>query len=121
MKRELSASQSVVNRVVRLSVIVIFLVVNAEVVSAQQNVQSLKEQSGSSGIEPVLVEDRETNGPSENQSEKNTSQNKPWAPPPPPPDEFDWIQLTSGEWLKGDFKVMYDYVIEFDSDELDLL
>lgn len=34
--------------------------------------------------------------------------------------DFDWIQLTSGEWLKGDFKVMYDYVVEFDSEELDL-
>lgn len=24
-----------------------------------------------------------------------------WQPPPPPPDDFDWIQLKSGEWLKG--------------------
>jgi putative salt-induced outer membrane protein YdiY len=39
---------------------------------------------------------------------------------PPPDSEFDWIQLTSGEWLKGDFKVMYDYEVEFDSDEMDL-
>jgi putative salt-induced outer membrane protein YdiY len=45
----------------------------------------------------------------------------PWEAFEPPPDaDFDWIQLTSGEWLKGDFKVLYDYVIEFDSDELDL-
>jgi len=45
----------------------------------------------------------------------------PWDAFMPPVDtEFDWIQLTSGEWLKGDFKVLYDYVIEFDSDELDL-
>jgi hypothetical protein len=29
----------------------------------------------------------------------------PWTPPPPP-DEFDWIQLNSGEWLKGEFKVL---------------
>lgn len=40
---------------------------------------------------------------------------------PPVDSEYDWIQLTSGEWLKGDFKVLYDYVIEFDSDELNLL
>jgi putative salt-induced outer membrane protein YdiY len=40
---------------------------------------------------------------------------------PPVDTEYDWIQLTSGEWLKGDFKVMYDFEIEFDSDELDLL
>jgi hypothetical protein len=40
---------------------------------------------------------------------------------PPPDDKFDWIQLTSGEWLKGELKVLYDYQVEFDSDELDLL
>jgi len=44
-----------------------------------------------------------------------------WTPPPPPPDEFDWIQLNSGEWLKGEFKVLYDDKVEFDSDELGLL
>lgn len=40
---------------------------------------------------------------------------------PPVDTEFDWMQMTSGEWLKGDFKVLYDGVIEFDSDEFDLL
>ncbi|UCD34469.1 MAG: DUF481 domain-containing protein [Nitrospiraceae bacterium] len=40
---------------------------------------------------------------------------------PPPDDKFDWIQLSSGEWLKGEFKVFYDYQVEFDSDELGLL
>jgi hypothetical protein len=45
----------------------------------------------------------------------------PWDRFEPPPDEqFDWIQLTSGEWLKGDFKVMYELNLEFDSDELNL-
>jgi putative salt-induced outer membrane protein YdiY len=44
-----------------------------------------------------------------------------WAPPPPMPDEFDWVQLTSGEWLKGEIKVMYEESLEFDSDKLDLL
>jgi len=43
-----------------------------------------------------------------------------WSPPPPPPDEFDWIQLTSGEWLKGELKVLYEKKLEFDSDKLDL-
>jgi len=38
-----------------------------------------------------------------------------------PADEaYDWIQLTSGEWLKGEIKAMYSYSLEFDSDELDL-
>ena len=39
---------------------------------------------------------------------------------PPPDDKFDWIQLTNGEWLKGEFNVLYDYEVEFDSDELNL-
>lgn len=44
-----------------------------------------------------------------------------WQPPPPPPDEFDWVQLTSGEWLKGEFRAMYEEELEFDSDKLGLL
>jgi putative salt-induced outer membrane protein YdiY len=44
-----------------------------------------------------------------------------WAPPPPMPDKFDWVQLTSGEWLKGEIQVMYEESLEFDSDKLDLL
>jgi len=42
-----------------------------------------------------------------------------WAPPAPAPDKFDWIQLTSGEWLKGEIKSMRDEDLEFESDELD--
>lgn len=44
-----------------------------------------------------------------------------WESAAPIPDKFDWIQLTSGEWLKGELNVLYDNVLEFDSDELDLL
>ncbi len=45
----------------------------------------------------------------------------PWEAFAPPIDsEFDWLQLTSGEWLKGNFKVMYDFTLEFDSDEMGL-
>lgn len=44
-----------------------------------------------------------------------------WEPQPPMPDKFDWVQLKSGEWLKGEIKVMYEKSLEFDSEELDLL
>jgi len=44
-----------------------------------------------------------------------------WEPPPPMPDEFDWVQLVSGEWLKGEIRAMYEDSLEFDSEELDLL
>ena len=40
---------------------------------------------------------------------------------PPQDKKYDWIQLTSGEWLKGEFIFLYNYSVEFDSDELDLL
>lgn len=40
---------------------------------------------------------------------------------PPEDNKFDWIQLTSDEWLKGDLKALYDYKLEFDSDNLELL
>ena len=46
---------------------------------------------------------------------------KDWQPTPPMPEKFDWIQLTSDEWLKGEIIAMYDDKLEFDSDELDLL
>ncbi|MEY4388269.1 MAG: hypothetical protein RLY20_3552 [Verrucomicrobiota bacterium] len=45
-----------------------------------------------------------------------------WRPPAPSGnDGFDWIQLTSGEWLKGKIKSMQDEKLEFDSEELDSL
>ena len=44
-----------------------------------------------------------------------------WTPDGSRPIGFDWIQLTNGEWLKGDLKVLYNDSLEFDSDELDLL
>ena len=42
-----------------------------------------------------------------------------WQPPPPMPDDFDWVQLVSGEWLKGEIIVLYEEELEFDSEELD--
>jgi putative salt-induced outer membrane protein YdiY len=36
----------------------------------------------------------------------------------PPVDGFDWIQLKSGEWLKGRIKAMQERQLEFDSEEL---
>ena len=36
----------------------------------------------------------------------------------PPDDNFDWIQLKSGEWLKGRLKAMQERQIEFESEKL---
>ena len=42
-----------------------------------------------------------------------------WRPRPPMPDDADWVQLTSGEWLRGEIVAMYQESLEFDSDKLD--
>ena len=39
----------------------------------------------------------------------------------PPNDGFDWIQLASGEWLKGELIGLIDDELEFDSEILDEL
>jgi putative salt-induced outer membrane protein YdiY len=42
-----------------------------------------------------------------------------WQPTSEFKGKFDWIQMTSGEWVKGEIMVMYDENLEFDSDEFD--
>lgn len=72
-------------------------------------------------VEKVNAQMDPKNDPNVSES-KNAQPGSPsWVPPTAPPEKFDWIQLTSGEWLKGDLKVLYDDKLEFDSDELDLL
>lgn len=43
------------------------------------------------------------------------------APPAPRSGEFDWMQFTNGEWLKGEISDLQDDDFVFDSDELDEL
>lgn len=42
-----------------------------------------------------------------------------WGTALPPTEKFHWVQTTSGEWLKGELKVLYNESLEFDSDEFD--
>ena len=44
-----------------------------------------------------------------------------WETSKPTVTDFDWVQLVSGEWLKGEIKAMFKETLEFDSDKLDLL
>ena len=39
----------------------------------------------------------------------------------PPAKAFDWMELQSGEWLKGEFKEIYSGDVVFDSDEMDVV
>lgn len=47
------------------------------------------------------------------------SDQEPPAWQPPADSKFDWIRLTSGEWLKGSMDLFRNREIEFDSDNLD--
>ena len=70
-----------------------FLAVDLDFCAAQQNDSSVGSETG---------------------TKNERMENNPWQPPAPPPDEFDWIQLTSEEWLKGELKVLYEEKLEFD-------
>ena len=42
-----------------------------------------------------------------------------WKPPGVGHDGSDWVQLKSGEWLRGELKYVQNKKVEFDSDEMD--
>src|SRR6266705_3314623 len=42
-----------------------------------------------------------------------------WKPPGVGHDGSDWVQLKSGEWLRGQLKYIQKKEVEFDSDEMD--
>jgi len=43
-----------------------------------------------------------------------------WESALPPSNAFDWVQTTSGEWLKGELNELYSGSLVFDSDEFGL-
>jgi len=67
--------------------------------------------AGLIGLAPVRGEEPED-------LDDNPSVKSDWTPPT---DGYDWIQLKSDEWLKGEIIAMYNGKLEFDSDELDFL
>ena len=56
------------------------------------------------------------------QGAENSAHTEVWSPPTPVfSQQFDWLKLRSGEWLKGDIISMYDDELEFESDEFDTI
>lgn len=43
-----------------------------------------------------------------------------WKPPGVGTDGSDWVQLKSGEWLRGELKYIQNKEVEFDSDEMEM-
>ena len=50
-------------------------------------------------------------------SQPSTNQSPSWFTLPESGDQFDWIQLKHGEWLKGRLTGMQNHKLEFDSEE----
>jgi hypothetical protein len=69
----------------------------------------------------VFAQSHQVTIPINGENEISPYGNPVWAPPSAIPEKYDWIQLTSGEWLKGDLKALYEDNLEFDSEELELL
>ncbi len=72
-------------------------------------------------VADVNAEMNQKDDPNVSESGNTRSGSPSWVPPSALPEKFDWIQLTSGEWLKGDLKVLYDDKLEFDSAKMELL
>ena len=85
--------------------------VEAQTKAAEQELTELEQTVGEKA-------DETAGDTQDNNTGDDESSSKPWLPAAK---EFDWVQLTSGEWLKGEIKSMYNESLEFDSDKLDLL
>jgi len=72
--------------------------------------------SGSPHAEELTI-----NVPVEESEKEYIKQTFTWETSTPTAIDFDWVQLVSGEWLKGEIKGLYKDSLEFDSDKLDLL
>ncbi len=96
-------------------------IVHGKVTAAQPINSSLKTEVPFSDVYLVQADELETKDLSEKETKDNTNENQGWLPPTPKPEKYDWIQLKSGEWLKGELKVLYNKQLEFDSKELKLL
>ena len=98
------------------------LVLNGKVRAEQQAGPIVEKAVMSSNIYLVQADQKDSNDDSTIETQDEPVKKKEWEPsaPTPRPEKFDWIQIKSGEWLKGTLKGLYDKKLEFDSKEFDL-
>jgi len=95
-------------------IIYLFLVVFFTVSAAEISDTNLSSDAVQDGKESQAIIDQTAAASKNNASVES----KAWIPPAK---NFDWVQLTSDEWLKGQIKGMYENNLEFNSDKLGLL
>jgi hypothetical protein len=75
-------------------------------------------------VKPTAAAPAPTNVPAATAASTYTPPKRRWFWLPKPPQDYassDWIQLKSGEWLRGRLYGMQNRTVEFESDELDEL
>ena len=92
-----------------------------DVLAAQPLNEADDKASLSSNIQLVQTDEGESNKESIPEPPKDIEPPDYWVPTAPDPEKYDWVQLTSGEWLKGEIKTFYEKTLEFDSEKLKLL
>lgn len=92
-----------------------------DVLAAQPLDKARGNTSLSSNIRLVQTDEAGAGQKSTTEPQQDTEHQKNWVPPTPVPEKYDWVQLTSGEWLKGEIKSFYEKNLEFDSEKLKLL
>ncbi len=82
---------------------------------------TIQDASGSSEHE-LKAKAREADNMEQNALIRKSVATQPaiWEHLAPTPEHYDWIELTSGEWLKGSLQVLYKNTLEFESNKLGL-
>lgn len=97
-----------------------FLILGVDVHATENDDPTVEKEANTLQTPSDLENDRQKHTPSTTEVNDQSAPTPVLWPPLPPQDQFDWIRLTSGEWLKGELKRLYDRKLEFDSDKLDL-
>ncbi|MEE8104833.1 MAG: DUF481 domain-containing protein [Planctomycetota bacterium] len=100
---------------------ILFLLAACASVPAEDPAQPIPKANSEESAPPAKGEAPAKTAPPEAPGTKAGPTVAPWKPPVPGSDKFDWVQLKSGEWLKGEIQVMRKESLEFESDELDTL
>lgn len=94
----------------------------AEEISATKGDKSDSEANSGLGLTAPAAATDDIDSVGDEPKDESKRERLKWEDSVPPLDsEFDWIQLVSGEWLKGEFKTLYDYRVEFKSKKLKTL
>ena len=89
----------------------------AAVTAAPLNAQETPEPLAVPDVEVLELEDTEFED-SESEDTESDLEEPEWNPIPPREERWDWIRLTSDEWLKGRILRFRDERLEFDSERI---